>query len=334
MRLFTSNSEAKPSDSWGKTWLLLVVVLMLFLGSYEYWLKQRGHETSIVSDENLWSYYRSKAQNNPNALVILGASRAQLGLHSETIRDAIPGKDVFQLTINGQYPMATFEALANDSSFVGEVWVSMVAQSLEPVYWDMQLPRNTYFQEESTWDKNTHAYLSSWLQSQLRFLHPELHGQSLIKKIQELSVFPAPFYVTEYLDLSKAGDYAGLNRDEMVKHFVEQKRQNYLNQPPMSLDTWTLQVKKLQALSQKITDRGGQVLLLRMPTDKGHWQLDERYYPKSHYWDVLEGQEGMKAIHFKDYPVLSIFNLPDSSHIDAKDAPIFTLALLNVIANI
>ena len=330
----TSNSEIKSNNSWFKTWGLLLVALLLFFASYENWLKQQGHDTSIVSDQNLWSHYRSRAKNNPDALVILGASRAQLGLHSETIRKAMPDKELFQLTINGQYPMATLEDLANDQSFVGEVWVSLVAQSLEPVYWDMQAANNQYFNVESTWDKNNNAYLSSWLQSKLRFLHPELHGQKLIKEWQKTGRFPKPFYVKEFLDLSKAGDYSGLNKGEMVKHFVEQKQQNYQNQPPMSLEIWKAQVDKLIVMVDKIQSRGGRVLLLRMPTDKGHWQLDEQYYPKSSYWDVIQGLEGLQSIHFNDYPLLSNFELPDSSHLDAKDAPVFTTALLNVIENL
>ncbi|WP_154223673.1 hypothetical protein [Marinicella rhabdoformis] len=331
MLSYISNSEPSDNVAWGKSWLLLVVALLIFFGLYELWLKAQGHEASVVSDQDLWSYYRKKAQDNPDALVILGASRAQLGLHSETIRKTMPEKDVFQLTINGQYPMATFESLANDESFVGEVWVSLVAQSLEPVYWDMQKPNNRYFEDEATWDKSTNAYLSSWLQSKFRFLHPELNGQILVQKVQKTGAFPKPFYVKEHLDLSKSGDYSDLNKDEMVKHFVKQKKQNYQDQPPMDSSTWSNQVDKMKRLSHKITSRGGRVLLIRMPTDKGHWALDEQYYPKSTYWDVIEKYEGWQSVHFKDYVLLDSFVLPDSSHLDAKDAPFFTASLLNMV---
>ncbi len=321
-----SNSE----NHWGRTVSLFLVLLVVSVWGYEAYLKHAGHQPSIESDKDLWSHYRARVQNNSDALVILGASRAQLGLDTDVVRQRFPEKEVMELTLNGQYPMATLEALAQDQSFKGVVWLSIVAQSLEPVYWDMQAPNNRYFQNEASFYKSMDAYISAWLQSKWRLLHPTLRLSDWVTFAFSDEQRKAPFYVVEHLDLSKSGDYSEQDLTQLVTHFVEQKRQNYQEQPAMSLATWDEQMVRLKQAVDSIEKRGGSVVLIRMPTDKGHWQLDEANYPKAQYWDLLS-DAGLQAVHFKDWPALSGFDLPDSSHLDQKDAPLFTERLIQVL---
>lgn len=324
------SSISNSDNHWGRTLWLLLFMLVVSVGAYELALKKGGHRPSIESDQDLWSFYRAQIQNNPNALVILGASRAQLGLDTHVMRQRFPEKDVIELTLNGQYPMATLEALAQDESFTGVVWLSIVAQSLEPVYWDMQAPNNQYFEQEASFYKSLDAYISAWLQSKWRLLHPTLRLSDWVEFAFSDEQKKAPFYVIEHLDLSKSGDYSEQDLTQLVTHFVEQKRQNYLEQSAMSLAVWEAKVNRLKLAVNSIENRGGSVVLIRMPTDKGHWQLDEANYPKAQYWDQLS-DSGLRAVHFKDWPALSDFDLPDSSHLDQKDAPPFTEQLIQVL---
>jgi hypothetical protein len=315
------------SRSWGWTWLLVTIIAAGILSPYELWLGDQGHRPSVETNQDLWSWYRSQADWQPKPLVLVGASRMQLGLSTPTIREILPQRPLIELSINGQYPMATLRGLAEDEAFKGLVIVSIVAQSLEPVYWEMQFPENQYYAEKATLYRSLDAYLTAWLQSKFSFLSPQLGLQQIIESYQNQQLFPQAFYVRGNLDLSKSGDYSKQDTQALVNHFVSEKEQNYQQQPPMSLAVFEQQIDQLNQYIKAIQDRGGQVILLRMPTDQGHWKLDEQYYPFEQYWQRLERLSLGPTIHFKRVPGLDQFHLPDSTHLDQSDAPDFTRIL-------
>jgi hypothetical protein len=85
-------------------------------------------------------------------------------------------------------------------------------------------------------------------------------------------------------------------------------------------------------LVESIQKRGGKVIFARFPTSGEHRVLDERYYPRREYWDRFAARTPALAIHFDDVPALSRFELPDTSHLDSRDTPAFTEALIEELA--
>jgi hypothetical protein len=69
-----------------------------------------------------------------------------------------------------------------------------------------------------------------------------------------------------------------------------------------------------------------------MPTCGEHWALDEANYPKNVYWDQIEPLTGAVSIHFYDTLGLADFDCPDTSHLDASDAPDFSARFSQVLA--
>ncbi|WP_417851434.1 hypothetical protein [Thalassoglobus sp.] len=88
-------------------------------------------------------------------------------------------------------------------------------------------------------------------------------------------------------------------------------------------------VKKVEEWVQQIASRGGRVVFVRFPTSGEHWVLDNSQYPKSEYWDRMAAFTSAETIHFTDVPALTQFELPDTSHLDYRDAPAFTNRLLD-----
>jgi hypothetical protein len=68
-----------------------------------------------------------------------------------------------------------------------------------------------------------------------------------------------------------------------------------------------------------------------MPTCDERWTSDETVFPKARFWDQLAARTRAISIHFKDYPELSKFACPDTSHIASKDAPEFTRGVLAIL---
>lgn|SRR5690606_7557854 len=319
------------SKSWWFTWLGVLLLVVASLALYESYLSRNGYQPSVEANPDLWSWRRLQANNQKNAIVLLGASRMQLGLNTQVMRQELPEYRIFPLAINGQYPMATLEALAVDKDFKGIVLMSFMAQMLEPRYADMQQDNNDYYQNQASWYLMLDAYLGGWLQSKIRFLHPRLGLQEIINSWDKTQHFPEVFAAQMFLDGSIISDYSKQDKAALVAHFVTDKKRNYQQQAPMDRATWNHQVANLITAVEAIESRGGHVVLIRFPTDKGHWQLDEEYYPKAKYWDDLVNRNRLTMVHFKDYPELSSFDLPDSSHLDGRDAVTFTNALIDIL---
>lgn len=330
MRLSTFSSS-QYNKSWALTWLLVVLVSLSALASYEIFLKNKGFVASIENNKDLWSWYRRNIDNKTNSLVFLGASRSQLDINIPYVKTVLKNHTVTQLSINGHYPMAAFKALANDENFKGTVIVSLSAQALESQYLDMQQPYIDYYENNSSLYRSFDAYISAYLASHFRFLHPLLSLEQLIKFYQNNHRFKDVFYTSANLDQSVSADYSKTNTAVLLKHFVDEKAQQYKNTPQTPPEKWQQNITLLVDYSQKISKRGGHVIIIRFPTDKGHWQLDEKYYPRKHYWDLIANNPQLTAIHFNDVPGLNQFDLPDSSHLDQKDSQAFTQLLLKYL---
>jgi hypothetical protein len=326
MRSSTSSSESR---AWLITWLVMLMLVVPGLLMYERLLKSRGFEPSVEVTADLWSWQRRQVNNNPQMLVLAGASRMQLGVDPQTLAAQLPGWQVVSLAINAQYPMTTLEALAADPDFTGSVLVSFTAQMLEPRYWDMQQPFNEYHAERSSWHRAFNARLTAEFESAFRFFHPLLKAADLIRYLSKHQRFPAGYYVQMHTDTSGTADYQKTDADALKQRFIRDKAANYAEQPAMDHEVFTRQVDRLIEVLKQIVNRGGQVVLLRMPTDDGHWQLDEQQYPRRDYWDAIPPvlPDGIWAIHFRDHLCLSAFTLPDSSHLDGRDRVPFTRCL-------
>jgi hypothetical protein len=328
MPLYTSNSDSK---AWFVSWLLTLLLVLLSLGGYEYYLKRTGFLPSVESNVDLWSWNRHAVQNQGNVIALVGASRMQLGVDTEVMRTELDNYQIVPLAINGQYPMATLNALAQDESFNGLVLMSFMAQMLEPRYMEMQSANNLYFEKSFSFYLSFDAYLTAELKAHFRFLHPMLGLSDIVKAISQTG-FPQPFYVSGQADTSVKGYYELTDVKILKNHFIQEKELNYQEQAIMSHQVWQKQIATMYQYIKAIQQRGGQVVLIRFPTDDRHWQLDEEYYPRSEFWDTLVSKyPGVKAIHFRDDTVLSSFSLPDSSHLDQKDSAKFTLRLIQLL---
>ncbi len=317
--------------SWLYTWVGVLVLLTSAVGAYELWLTKEGHLASVENSHALWSWHRKSAQNNPDAVVLVGASRMQLDIDTATMRALLPDKDIIPLAINGAYPMATLAALAEDESFVGVVMVSFVAQMLEPAYESQQQAHNDYFKHKASRFSTFDAWITAHLQSKFKMLHPQLKLESLVKNWGDDQHSPLAFKGQMHVDTSISADYSGLDSTILVRHFVGEKIRNYRENRPMKLATFQQQASKFNTYIDALKNRGVTVVVVRFPTDKAHWQLDQHNYPKRVFWDFFAEQSAAHYIHFMDDTILSSFELPDSSHLDQTDATKFTERLVYLL---
>jgi len=334
--IYTSNSSSRrPKRYWRRTMLLVLILTSMALffwdaynDSYSLW------KVGTNDSKRLWAEKRiSASQLGENGLILVGASRIQLGVDMSSL-SKLAEKKIVQLAIDGNPYMSILEDLAADDSIVGTIIISSTVLGLS---------------KDNNLKNRAHQYLSyyhSIVNSFYRFESIEaLLSSKLHSYIRSVSNFVTPYkwvvwpserlvragYLTFNSDRSVDADYSLIDQNfiytKRIKRHLGASEDLSLKLIPRFEDN----IAYVNHLVSKIMGRGGRVLFIRFPTSKKIWEIDEARYPKKQYWDVFAKKTIARAVHFKDFDILSGFDLPDGSHLDQRDKITFTENLSEII---
>jgi hypothetical protein len=322
----SSSNDRLPRGRWALTWAVALVVAGTIIGGWETVLRVHGLGVASVDDgPELWAQERERAARlGKDAIVLVGASEMQMGIDIDTMRKYTTGTPV-QLAISAAPFMPLFEDLADDERITGTVVVSFsmssfcstasdsISEKWVRHYARLRASRAQLFYERV--ENALRRAVSAALVSVGRGARP----QQLLRR-------EPTSYVRTLPDRSQHADYQIVDREAAYRHRVAV----YLDGEEPSLRAvpdLDARLSALEAMIRKITNRGGRVILVRFPTTKRIWEIDEIMYPRDVYWSALARRTSARTIHFADYASLSGFDLPDGVHIDYRDAPAFTAAL-------
>ncbi len=334
--VINSSHGRAPEGYWLGTLLIFILAFIVLLAGLELFWRAQGHEPSINDSQNLWAQQRSlieKNAGNPKTTVLVGASRIQLGFDTQVFRDAYPDRPLVNLAIDGSPSAAVLRGLAKDESFKGLVIASVKADWFGRDKWDLSQGYVTRYHKDykSSLDRQFNTALTLWLQEHFVLLQHNLGVRSLIKAVLKREL-PEPFYLHTYPDRSRAADYTKM-------HYVEGHKEERLrrmrvidqNEKPQGFVGWQEDLKTVRDWVNAIQSRGGQVVFIRFPTSGAHWEIDERRYPRAEFWDQISQLTGAPTLHFQDIAGMSDFDLPDTSHLDARDRAEFTRKMLGAV---
>jgi hypothetical protein len=319
-----------PRGPWLRTWLASLLLTGALLLSYELFFRAGGHRPNIINDMGLWSRHRSLvyADGQRTTVVALGASRMQVGLSPRVFEKRYPRYRVVQLAIVGSSPVPVLRDLANDERFAGIIICSLSGHALDPSTFESSALYVEYYHNDYGPNDELNSVLSILLRDKFAFMQPSLRLDRLFYDLIRGNGLPAPDHVVTHKDRSRSVDY--VNHPDVVadrRHRIERVRSIYSAYKVPSPEGWLKRAAELKPLVARIHDRGGKVVFVRYPTTGEHWFLDEKNYPKTGYWDNLSEKTGAATLHFMDVPGLRSFECPDTSHLDYRDVPGFTLAL-------
>lgn len=315
---------------WANTWLLAIGLVLVFLSGWEGVWRRQGFVPLLNDDARLWAASRAQVEHdNPRAVVLVGTSRMQLGIHVEAFRK-FTGIQPVQLSMNAEVPIVVLRHFAQDTSFRGiiicdimEDWFYVDAVAGKAAEWI-----DVYTTQ--TWSAGVELWLSQLIQQAFVFRLADL-SPSNVWRAGQAAYWPRPSYTTLLADRSVQADYTQLGhkwREEPVR----KAREAFQALPPWSAEEFRERARKLDAMIAPLYKRGGEVVFVRFPTSGGLWELEDARYPRRQYWDVFAAQTRAKTIHFRDHSELSQFDLPDGSHLDYRDTQAFTTALTEVLA--
>jgi len=325
-----SNSDSAsraPELRWRYVWIGVCVFTVAIIWPSEAFWRARGHRPSVVDDPSLWAYHRRQVSDQKTQVVLLGASRMQLGFSTDVYQDRFPEVPIAMLAINGKHPIATLRDLAEDDKFRGKVICAVTAYSFLSTAWDGQQEYVDYFHHSGP-NQLLEPALKSWIQARFVAFTPNLSLIRIITKACRDHRLPDPQCLVTKFDRSCLADYSLIDIEEHRKVRVAKVR-NGMATPSASFELWSEDATAVGAIVRRISERGGRVVFVRFPTTDEHWEIDEQRYPKRVNWDQLANLTGAETIHFRDVPSLAHFDCPDTSHLDCRDAPKFTAALLD-----
>ncbi len=328
----SSSNTVAPGDSGVKAWVLGLVLAVGLLVGLEALARSQGHAPSVADDAALWTHWRAQATSaGDKTVVLLGGSRIELGFSMQEFRRLYPDHTPVQLAVNGTQPVAALRDLASDDSFRGIVICDATEWSLERKFWDSQEYLVRQYRAGGPLDSAWNLRASLFVQTHLAMAGPFLNLAKIGAVALTRRRFRAPYHVITFPDRSQHADFQKI--DDLKAFQAQQaKRVAAAKYPDTTPQQWLQATAEVEAMAQKIWDRGGKVVFLRMPMGRlMRRSLDERY-PRKLYWDPIASRARSPFIRAGDYPALGDFEVPDQAHLDYRDTASFTRGLACVLA--
>jgi hypothetical protein len=326
-------SQRAPSGPWLKTWLVAAAMTLALVCVAEVLWRERGHQPSIVDSHDLWAYHRGQIYDlKRHNVVLLGSSRIHEGFSTGVARDRFPNANFVQLAISGTHCIATLWDLAEDDRFAGTVICEVTPAWLRPRYRDTQREYVEYYHRQTSLDRGLNLRIGQVFQQRLAVLHPNLSLVNVTRAILDLGRLPKPSIPIGDLHRSIEVDYvAAIQRDDtpekhaarMALHRIE------MSDARPTPTQWLCDLEHVESAVKRIRGRGGRVVFVRYPVSGDQCALEEELYPRREFWDSFAAMTSAETIHFADEPRLADFTCPEGSHLDVRDVPRFTHALLD-----
>jgi hypothetical protein len=337
--LSTSSSDSRVPDlNYRRQWIIVLTLAFACLATMEYCWRNKGFEPSPSDTKELWSYWRDKiyTENGRKKIVLIGASRVQLGIVPEVLQAELPDYDVVNLSVNAHTGYATFADITNDPKFDGILIFSTDPQRLTDKNNSNQKKWCKYYRNnfKSTLNNKTNLSCGVILQNIFCSLGTNNTPKFIISRIIDGS-WPDP-YVSMRFNRYRPAFYSKLPVSKLetkLERYNNILKDNSLRKPGISLPQFKQIVQiKLTPSVDRLNERGGKVVFLKMPESGKGWKVRSDKYPID-YWNVIEKNCDALVIHFQKYTGLSNFNCPDGSHLEYTDAVKFTEELASILKN-
>jgi hypothetical protein len=283
----------------------------------------------VVDDPMSWALARGRVGDDQRVVAFVGTSRMLLAYDAAAFREAAPALRGVQLAINGVPAIGVLEDLAADPSFRGVAVVDVNE-------WDVafgdptETARQEYVEPSRALWRAPGALANRWLAGlvQERVALLALGGRAVVTDLARGKT-PAPTLVAGALDRTSKGDYS-LARPGVLEAKAKNRLSNFDVQA-LDPSQWLSRALAIEPLVARIRARGGDVVVVRMPTTGRLAAGFDTHYPRARYWDAFAAQSAAHVIHFRDVPALRDIGCPDEMHLDQSAQPLFTRALVETL---
>jgi hypothetical protein len=320
---------------------LSLIIVLTFLVCWEDYLRYKGVTFDYDDGPELWSNSRAMVYRPAGkTTVFIGSSRIKYDLDIPTW-ESLTGNHAIQLAMVGSNPRPFLRDLASDTNFKGNLMVD-VTEGLFFSKGSISSPNEAIeYYKKRTPAQRASFELNRLLESQLVFLNKNFFSLNpLLNKLHlknrdgviSAAEFPISFRSVTFERQNKMTDefLADTAQQAQVKNIwaFNRKKNRIAPVTGKALDTI---INSVKADVDKIRARGGDVVFLRTPSSGTYLVFEKKSYPQNEYWDKLLTITGCRGIHFADYPVIDQLTCPEYSHLNPKDAVIYTQNLVSIL---
>jgi len=320
---------------WSGTWLAVVIMVLVVLVGWEMFWRAQGFEPSLHDDALLWS--RSRAQvtaQGKDAVVLVGSSRMQMGIHRDPLTRATGWTSAIQLALVRGPSIPVLRHLARDPEFHGtvlcEVSLPLFFGQTEGFVREVEAILSTY--DDRTLADRFERRLAMTVQGSLVARLSRL-SPSVIRNAIWFRQMPTPRYegvIGE--DRFRHADYAKVaNLSALQRRIRDQLSKT--DPVPATREMLDSRFKEVEEMVEAIRARGGNVIFVRLPSHAMVLEREMRWYPRSDYWDVFVSQTRAATIHYRDDPELALIVPPDGDHLGIHQAKKFTRRLARLLVD-
>jgi hypothetical protein len=331
-----------------QTLILTVILSLISITVWELYWRSEGFTPGLEDDKHLWAKTRHKVEKaTENDIVIIGSSRVLFDLQLD-VWEQQTGIKPIQLSSVGTTPLPALKDIVENTDFAGTLIVGVTpglffstTYPLAPPWQRMQ--NRVDFYHNRTYANQLNHFVAIPLENTFTFLaHGEeewvddLNLKNFISKVkigQRLNAKQRPPF-RRFSDITidrntrmkekTVTDTAFANSIKTIwKFFIFES-----GAPPPDKEKTTLFFLEY---AEKFTARGGNIILLRCPSDGFLRTLESKGLPRATFWDSLVLISNLNAYHFEDYEELTGFSLPEWSHLSGPDADVFTKRLVNIL---
>lgn len=328
----TSNSDSSE-PRWGYVWAVASLLVLIVAGSWELLVRDAGLGPAYVDNRGLWADTRHRLNKaGHDAIVLLGASRMQRAVDVETMSDQF-SRPVFQLSLEGSSYMPVLENLAVDPRITGTVVVSIASaftfnRLLSQLDTGKQSTFVKYYSEQSNASR-LEQRLTLFLQGRVAFRAPGAKPSTAIPQLIETGKMPGIDYKTIFRDRVVHMDYDLMpleQSDEAIAALYVEHAE------PYAPEEFGPVVHYIATVAGMLRQKGVDVYFVRLPSAGAVRALEDLFFPREKFWNVLEENVDATFVHYADYPELEGLLSYDGSHMASANIVEFTERLSVVLA--
>ena len=329
-----------------KAGLVAMLVVILAIGGWELYLRSKGIAITYDDGPELWSEKRRQVYLPADrATVFIGSSRNKFDIDIDTW-EQLTGEKALQLAEEGSSPRPILHDLAMDPKFRGKLMIDVT----EPMFFspgrqvNIDPDEDVHYYKTQTPAQRAGFLINTVLESQFTFLdknylslHNLIEQKSTLKNRPGVFTMPYPcpiefnrvsFDRQDIMTQAFETDTALQNHQVAIWNFYRSLGPKGPLPSGLS-DSISLVVKQDV---DAIVKRGGTVIVVRSPSSGPNWKGEQMGFPRPQYWDKLLTVTRSKGIHFADYPAISGFICPETSHLKRSDAVIYTKELIRILS--
>lgn len=340
--MITARSSGPPD--WARPSLAIWTLVLTFLlgGLGEGILRWQGHVPCVHDGQALWAYWRRRVHGPPGTpLVLLGASRIISGVDGAELSRCLGGRRVVQLAQVASAPYALLADLCRDGQFRGTILLSTAPDILlRGTAWKgaPQSFRPTATEgmaRWAAWDEDLSIWIGGHLQERSVLLGRRGPFRRRHAKIEGPFMLDGMRYAFDRSGQRSPSHASPGRADEQAEWLAMTRRRcrharSLIPLPAQELFDDLIRRRVLPEFA-RLRERGGRVILLRMPVTGAIEAQDLTQQVRARYWDCLVARSGAPAIHYRDEAALQGFPCLDGSHMAAEGAVPFTRALAGVM---